>query len=134
LGVPSHCACGEGYVDIPALELTDVELLGVLGDGMPGRNVQRKPGTTRGSPRRSRTAKAAHISCGAMKLCCACEWGGWGRLSVEGAGQHNPHRSEGPWSRATLVARVAVFHRADGLRLSAGDRFCRGEHEGRRQT
>src|SRR5262245_11786118 len=62
LGVPSHCTFGEGYVDIPALELTDVELLGVLGDGMPGRNVQRKPGTTRGSPRRSRTAKAAHIS------------------------------------------------------------------------
>jgi hypothetical protein len=31
-------------------------------DGMPGRNVQRKPGTSRGSPRRSRTAKASRIS------------------------------------------------------------------------
>jgi hypothetical protein len=29
---------------------------------MPGRNMQRKRGTTRGSPRRSRTAKASHIS------------------------------------------------------------------------
>ena len=72
---------------------------------MSGRNVQRKPGTTRGSPRRSRTAKASHISRRAMKLRCACEWGGWGRLSGDGPGQHNPDRSEGPWS-------MAVFHRA----------------------
>ena len=49
-------------VDIPALELTGVELPGVIEDGMPGRNGQRKPGTARGWPRRSRTAKAAHIS------------------------------------------------------------------------
>jgi hypothetical protein len=49
-------------VDIPALELTGVELPGVIEDGMPGRNGQRKPGTARGWPRRSRTAEAAHIS------------------------------------------------------------------------
>jgi hypothetical protein len=35
-----------------------IELPGVIESGMPGRNGQRKPGTTRGSPRRSRTAKA----------------------------------------------------------------------------
>ena len=40
-----------------------------------------------------------------MKLRCAREWGGWGRLSGDGPGQHNPDRSEGPWS-------MAVFHRA----------------------
>jgi hypothetical protein len=81
------------------------ELPGVVGDGMSGWNGQRKPGTTRGWPRRSRTAKASHISRRAMKLRCAREWGGWGRLSGDGPGQHNPDRSEGPWS-------MAVFHRA----------------------
>jgi hypothetical protein len=38
-----------------------IELPGVIESGMPGRNGQRKPGTTRGSPRRSRTAKALRI-------------------------------------------------------------------------
>jgi hypothetical protein len=47
------------------------------------------------------TAKAFHISRRAMKLGCACEWGGWGRISVDGPGQHNLDRSEGPWSRAS---------------------------------
>ena len=54
----------------------DVELPGVGEDGMSGKNGQRKPGTTRGSPRRSRTAKASLISRSAVKLRCACEWGG----------------------------------------------------------
>ena len=107
---------------------------GSVGDGMSVRNGQRKPGTTRGSPRRSRTAKAAHINRRAMKLCCAHEWGGWGRLSVDGSGQHNPNRSEGPWSRATHVARMAVLHRAGDLRHRAEDPCCHGEHEGWRQT
>jgi hypothetical protein len=84
-------------VDIPALELTGVELPGVIEDGMPGRNGQRKTGTARGWPRRSRTAKAAHISRRAMKLCCACERDGWGRLSDDGSGHYNPNPSEGPW-------------------------------------
>ena len=38
-----------------------IELPGVIESGMPRRNGQRKPGTTRGSPRRSRTAKALRI-------------------------------------------------------------------------
>jgi hypothetical protein len=64
---------------------------------MPGRSEQRKLGTTRGSPRRSRTAKALRISRSAAKSQCACEWGGWGRLSDDGPGQNNPDPSEGPW-------------------------------------
>ena len=62
-------------VGIEVLDI-DVELPGVGEDGMSGRNVQRKLGTTRGSPRRSRTAKALRISCHAVKSRCAREWGG----------------------------------------------------------
>jgi hypothetical protein len=63
---------------------------------MPGRNVQRKAGTARGSPRRSRTAKASRISRYAVKSRCACEWGGWGRLSDDGTGHYNLNPSEDP--------------------------------------
>ena len=97
LGVPSRSILGEGRVDIAALELIDVELLGVVEDGMSGRNGQRKPGTARGSPRRSRTAKALRISRRAVKSQCACEGDGWGRLSDDGPGHYNPDSSEGPW-------------------------------------
>jgi len=84
---------------------------GVLEDDMPRRNSERKPGTTRGSPRRSRTAKATRINRYAVKSCCACEWDGWGRLSEDGAGQNNPNPSEDPWGRATMVAQTAVCDR-----------------------
>jgi len=94
LGVPSRCSFGEGLCRHHCLELIDVELPGVVEDGMSGKNGQRKPGTSRGSPRRSRTAKASHISRCAVKLRCACEWDGWGRLSDDGSGQQNPDRSE----------------------------------------
>jgi len=87
------------------------KLSGVLEDDMPRRNSQRKPGTTRGSPRRSRTAKAARINRHAAKSRCACELDGWGRLSVDGSGQNNPNQSEDPWGRATMVARTAVCDR-----------------------
>src|ERR1700675_1547672 len=76
---------------------TMIELPEIREDGMSGRNVQRKLGTTRGSPRRSRTAKASRISRYAVKSRCACEWGGWGRLSDDGPGHYNPDPSEGPW-------------------------------------
>jgi|SRR5215468_4656923 len=46
----------------------DVELPAAVKDGMSGRNVQRKPGTARGWPRRSRTAEASHISRRGVKL------------------------------------------------------------------
>jgi hypothetical protein len=64
---------------------------------MSGRDEQRKPGTARGSPRRSRTAKALRISRRAVKSRCAREGDGWGRLSVDGPGQNNLDPSEGPW-------------------------------------
>jgi hypothetical protein len=120
-------------VDIPALELMDVELPGVREGGMSGRNEQRKPGSTRGSPRRSRTAKALHISRWAVKLRCACEWGGWGRLSDDGSGQHNPDRSEDPWGR-WIIHRMAVHHRAHGPAQYGITDVGHEVHEGRRQT
>ena len=80
---------------------------------MSGRNVQRKLGTTRGSPRRSRTAKASRISRRAVKSRCAREWDGWGRLSDDGPGHYNPVPSEGPWGRWTNH-RMAVHDRVCG--------------------
>jgi hypothetical protein len=112
-GVPSRSTLGEGRVDIAALELIDVELPGVAEDGMPGRNGQRKPGTARGSPRHSRTAKASRISRRAVKSRCACERGGWGRLSDDGPGHYNPDRSEGPWGGGGFHL-MAVHHRVHG--------------------
>ena len=79
--------------------LAMIELPGVIESGMLRKNGQRKPGTTRGSPRRSRTAKALRISRHAVKSRCAREWGGWGRLSDDGLGQHNPALSEDPRGR-----------------------------------
>jgi hypothetical protein len=51
-----------------------------------------------------RTARAARISRSAVKSSCACEWGAWGRLSVDGPGHYNPDRSEGPWGKAARAA------------------------------
>ena len=100
--MPSRWSFGEGHVDIEVLEHIDVGLPGVGEDGMPRRNAQRKLGTTRGSPRRSRTAKASRISRHAVKSRCAREWGGWGRLSDDGPGHYNPDPSEGPWGRWSI--------------------------------
>jgi hypothetical protein len=47
-----------------------------------------------------RTARAARISRSAVKSCCAWEWDGWGRISVDGTGHYNPDRSEDPWGKA----------------------------------
>src|SRR3954451_583041 len=105
--------------------------------GQRGRHVrtegQRKPGTTRGSPRRSRTAKASRISRPAVKSRCAGEWGGWGRLSNDGPGQHNPDPSEGPWGggRPTLQGGASSGRRPGAVR---GNRSDPAVHEGRRQT
>src|SRR5215469_5922864 len=84
-------------------------LPGDIGNDMLGQISQQKRGTARRSPRRSRTAKASHISRSAVKLRCACEWGGSGRLSEDDSGQYNPSRNEDPWSRATWLARMAVL-------------------------
>ena len=69
---------------------------------MSGRNEQRKPGTARGSPRRSRTAKASRISRLAVKSRCAHEWDGWGRISDDGSGHYNPNPSEDPWGGGVI--------------------------------
>src|SRR6202047_1683781 len=122
LGVPSRSIRGEGHADIAALELTVIGLPGVVGDGMPGKNVQRKLGTTRGSPRRSRTAKASRISRHAVKSRCAREWGGWGRLSDDGPGQYNPDLSEGPWGRWSIPPHGGAVYRverSDSVRVNA---------------
>jgi len=67
---------------------------------MSRKSEQRKHGTTDGSPRRRRTARAERIRCQASKAHCACQWGGWGQISVDGLGHYNPDRSEDPWGRA----------------------------------
>ena len=54
LEVPSRSTRGEGHADIAALELTVIGFAGVVGDGMPGKNVQRKLGTTVSVVRRAR--------------------------------------------------------------------------------
>ena len=72
------------------------DLPGVIEGGMSGRNEQRKPGTTRGSPRRSRTAKALRISRdGEIAMCPRV--GRMGPISDDAPGQHNLEPSEGPW-------------------------------------
>ncbi len=112
---------------------TTIELPGVREDGMSGRNEQRKPGTTRGSPRRSRTAKASRISRHAVKSRCAHERDGWGRLSDDGPGHYNPDLSEGPWGGGVMILQGGAQSslRPDTVR----DNRCDYEaHEGRMQT
>ncbi len=87
---------------------------------MTAQNGQQKLGTTRGQPRRTRTAKASRISRRAAKSRCAGEWGGWGRISVDGPGHYNPDRSEGPWGRAGFAARTAVLHPPASLDTERG--------------
>ena len=108
-------------------------LSGVLEDDMPRQNGQRKHGTSRGSPRPAGTAKAPRITSKAGKSRRAREWGGWGRLSVDGPGQNNPDRSEGPWGREQN-SRMAVLDRAGDSVFERNQHVCRGEHERRRQT
>ena len=107
---------GEEYIWERAAD----ENSGGVEGGMFGKSGQRKHGTTRGSPRRSRTAKALRITGTAGKSRRACEWGGWGRLSDDGAGQNNPNRSEGPWGRAACAARMAASNRAGFLDSDRG--------------
>ena len=106
------CSASENWT------MTMTKLPGVIEGGMSGKNGQRKLGTTRGSPRRSRTAKASRISRQATKSRCACEWGAWGRLSEDGSGQHNPNPSEDPWGggRPILHGGALTSGRPDTVR------------------
>jgi len=97
---------------------------------MPGRNGQRKTGTARGWPRRSRTAEASHISRCAVKLRCAREQGGWGRLSVDG-------RDSITRTGARAPGVGGAFHRMAVQYIASTDPTLGGstlKHEGRRQT
>src|ERR1700758_1595861 len=100
-----------------------IELPEVREGGMSGGNGQRKLGTTRGSPRRSRTAKASRISRRAVKSRCAREWDGWGRLSDDGSGHDNPNPSEDPWGGGviTLQGGAQSSPRPDAVRDNRPD-------------
>ena len=125
----SECRAGghsvKANVGIEVLDI-DVKLPGVGEDGMSGRSVQRKLGTTRGSPRRSRTAKALRISRHAAKSRCAREWGGWGRLSEDRPGHDNPVRERAPGVSRCIIK----FHDPTqcGI-ISATARCTKGEGE-----
>src|SRR6266568_5032843 len=114
LGVSSRLARGEDPVGIVNLDDTMSGLPEVVEGGMSGRNAQRKLGTTRGSPRLSRTAKTSRISRRAVKSRCACEWGGWCRLSDDGSRQHNSGKSEDPCGRSGDSTLMAVHDRVCG--------------------
>jgi hypothetical protein len=98
------------------------------------RNGQRKRGTTRRRLGRRSPVKASHISCYAVKLRCADEWGRWDRLSDDGPGQHNPDRSEGPWGRAASAVRTVVRLRTTPPTLSGDSVVGSGPYEGQMQT
>ena len=110
------------------------DLPGVVEGGMLGRNDSESVEPLGGRLGVVCTAKASGISRKAVKSGCACEWGGWGRLSVDGAGQNNPVWSEGPWGRAAEAARTEVFQRTTSPGTERGSDEGSGEHEGRRQT
>jgi len=60
-----------------------------------------------------RRTYCAEISPRPMKSRCACEWGGWGRLSDDGPGHYNPDPSEGPWGGGVMTSK-AVRNRVHG--------------------
>jgi hypothetical protein len=117
-------------VDIPALELMDVR----TPRGRRGRHVRTE--WTAKARNRSRVAWALPhsediaYSRRAVKSRCACERGGWGRLSDDGPGHYNPDPSEGPlgWWRTHLMA---VHHRVHGPTQSGTIVATTGVHEGR---
>ena len=55
-----------------------------------------------------RRTYCAEISPRPMKSRCACEWGGWGRLSDDGPGHYNPDPSEGPWGGGVMTSTAMV--------------------------
>ena len=96
LGAPSRSTLGEGPCRHRGTGQSDTELPGVEEDGMPRRNDSQSSEPLVGRLCAPRTAKASRISRFAVKLGCAREWGGWGRLSVKDR-TAKPDRSEGPW-------------------------------------
>jgi len=124
----------KAYVGTASLEPTGCDLPGVVEGGMSRRTDSESVEPLEGRLGAVCTAKASGISRTAGKSGCACEWGGWGRLSVDGPGQKNPDRSEGPWGRAAEAARTEVFQRTTSPGTERGFDEGSGEHEGRWQT
>jgi hypothetical protein len=97
--------------------------------GRRGRHVDKE--STAKARNHSRVAKAFPHSEGsaykprAVKSRCACEWGGWGR-QARMLGTEQPERSEGPWGRATGVARTAVCDRTQPFATEPRDAGSRG--------
>ena len=89
----------KAYVETARLEQTGFDLPGVVEGGMSGRKDSESVEPLEGRLGAVCTAKASGISRKAVKSRCACEWGGWGRLSDDGPGQNNPNPSEGPWGK-----------------------------------
>jgi predicted transposase YbfD/YdcC len=85
-----------------------------------------------GRPRRSRTAKASRISRYAEKSRCAREWGGWGRLSVDGSGHDNPNRSEDPWGMWRHLVAARNRARTDRTQCGANEEVTRRAKDGRK--
>jgi hypothetical protein len=77
---------------------------------------------------------ATRISRLAAKRGSAREWGGWGQLSEDGPGQHNPDRSQDPWGRAAEAARTEVLASASVPDTERGLPDGSRGHEGRWQT
>jgi hypothetical protein len=130
LGVPSRSQIGEGLCRRCCSGTYQRSNTRGLRGWHARKERQRKTGTARGWPRRSRTAEASHISRSAMKLGCAREWGGWGRLSVDG-------RDSITRTGARAPGVGGAFHRMAVQYIASTDPTLGGstlKHEGRRQT
>ena len=92
-----------GTVGTACLEQTGCDLPGVVEDGMLGRKGSESVEPLEGRLGAVCTAKASGISRKAVKSGCACEWGGWGRLSVDGLGQKNQSSTLIRWHDITYV-------------------------------
>jgi hypothetical protein len=131
--VPSWWSNGEGHVGIEVLEHSVLDSPGsertACQEGMSSESPEPLVGRL-GAPG---TAKASRISRHAVKSRCACEWGGWGRLSEDGPGQNNSDPSEGPWGGGlvTHYGGAQSSPRPDAVRDNRSDYEV---HDGRMQT
>src|SRR5260370_23652894 len=71
---------------------------------------------------------------GVTKSRCACQWGGWGRISGDGPGQKNPDRSEDPWGRAVGPLAWRCWPRTSISDTDAESNAGNSEYAGRKQT
>jgi hypothetical protein len=95
----------------------------VVEDGMSRRSGSESTEPLAGRRVRSRTAKSSRISRHVAKSRCAGEWGGWGRLSEDGLGQHSPVSSEDPLGRRTTQlyrTEIGLLRRARSARSGVG--------------